>query len=76
MPAWRQFKRRDFIRKLRALGFAGPYSSARHQFMILGEYRQTIPSNPEFSIPQLRMLVRQVETILGRNLDLKEWESL
>lgn len=33
MAGWRPVKRRDFIRKLRALGFAGPYSGTRHQFM-------------------------------------------
>jgi hypothetical protein len=47
MPAWRPLKRRDFIRKLRALGFDGPYSGTRHQFMISGQHRQTIPTNAE-----------------------------
>jgi hypothetical protein len=39
MAAWRPLKRRDFIRKLRALGFDGPYSGTRHQFMVLGQHR-------------------------------------
>ena len=76
MAAWRPLKRRDFIRKLRALGFGGPCSGTRHQFMTLGSHRQTIPSNAEYSVPQLRMLVRQVEAIIERKLNLEDWERL
>ena len=76
MPAWRPVKRRDFIRKLRALGFDGPYSGTRHQFMISGQHRQTIPTNAEYSVPQLRLLLRQVESILARPVALEEWNPL
>ncbi|HEY3931137.1 MAG TPA: type II toxin-antitoxin system HicA family toxin [Verrucomicrobiae bacterium] len=76
MAAWRPLKRREFVRKLRALGFDGPFSGTRHQFMILGQHRQTIPSNSEFSVPQVKMLLRQVESILERKLSLDEWDSL
>lgn len=76
MPVWNPIKRRDFIRKLRCLGFEGPYAGSRHEFMVLGNYRQTIPSNAEYSVPQLRMLVRQVEVILNRNLSAEEWAKL
>ncbi|HEY5345774.1 MAG TPA: type II toxin-antitoxin system HicA family toxin [Verrucomicrobiae bacterium] len=76
MAAWRPLKRREFVRKLRALGFDGPFSGTRHQFMILGQHRQTVPTNSEFSVPQIRMLLRQVESILGRKLTLDEWDIL
>jgi hypothetical protein len=76
MAAWRPLKRRDFIRKLRALGFDGPFSGTRHQFMVWGQHRQTIPANSEFSVPQIRMLLRQVESILGRRISLDQWDSL
>ena len=76
MAAWRPLKRREFIRKLRALGFDGPYSGTRHQFLILRQHRQTIPTNSEYSVPQVRMLLRQVESILGRPIPLDEWNSL
>ncbi len=76
MAGWRPLKRREFIRKLQKLGFQGPYSGTRHQFMVLGQHRQTIPSNSEFSIPQIRMLVRQVDSILGRRIPLDEWNLL
>ena len=76
MAAWRPLKRRYFIRKLRALGFDGPFSGTRHQFMIFGQHRQTIPTNSEYSVPQIRMLIRPVESILERSVSLEERNSL
>jgi len=76
MAAWRPLKRREFIRRLRVLGFDGPFSGTRHQFMVFGQHRQTIPTNSEYSVPQVRMLLRQVESILGRAIGEDEWESL
>ena len=76
MAAWRPLKRRDFVRKLRALGFDGPFSGTRHQFMILGHHRQTVPTNSEYSVPQIRLLLRQVESILDRPIPLEEWNTL
>ena len=73
MAAWRPLKRRDFVRKLRALGFDGPFSGTRHQFMISGQHRQTTPTNSEYSVPQLRPLIRQVGSILARAISLNEW---
>ncbi len=43
MAAWRPLKRREFIRKLRVLGFDGPFSGTRHQFLLWQQHRQTIP---------------------------------
>jgi hypothetical protein len=76
MAAWRPIKRRDFIGKLRALGFDGPFSGTRHQFMTFGGHRQTIPTNSEYSLPQLRLLLRQVGSILGKIITIDEWNSL
>ena len=76
MSQWTPCKRRDFIQRLRKLGFAGPYSGARHQFMILGQHRLAIPSNAEFSVPQLRMMLREVQQIVGRDINSDEWNDL
>lgn len=76
MAGLRPLKRRDFIRKLRALGFDGPYSGTRHQFMRLGSNRQTIPTNTEYSVPQTRMLLRQVEEIVDRKILPEDWAKL
>lgn len=76
MSRWTPCKRNEFIRRLRGLGFEGPYSGTRHQFMIFGEKRLAIPSNPEYSIPQLRFMMREVETIVGREITLEAWSEL
>ncbi len=76
MSKWRQCKRREFLRKLRALGFKGPYRGTKHEFMIFENHRLTIPSNAEYSIPQLKFMLKEVEEILGRKTGLEEWEML
>lgn len=76
MSQWKPCKRRDFINRLRTLGFDGPFSGAKHQFMVYKQHRLTIPSNKEYSIPQLRMMVREVENIIGREISAGEWSGL
>ena len=76
MSPWKPCKRRDFIKKLRKLGFKGPYSGTRHQFVVIGNHRLAIPSNAEYSMPQLRIMIREVEEILNRKINLNEWEKL
>jgi hypothetical protein len=76
MAAWQPLKRREFVRRLRALGFTGPYSGTRHDFLVLGQRRQTVPSNADYSLPQVKMLVRQVEGLLGRKISAEEWAAL
>jgi len=55
---------------LRLLGLDGPFSGTRHQFMT------AIPSTAEYSVPQLRMLIREVEGITGREITAEEWNRL
>lgn len=76
MSRWTPCKRREFIRRLRVLGFDGPFSGARHQFLTYKENRLTIPTNDEYSVPQLRMILRESVIILGRDISLEEWERL
>ncbi|MCA1568001.1 MAG: type II toxin-antitoxin system HicA family toxin [Acidobacteria bacterium] len=76
MSRWNPCKRSDFIRRLRQLGFEGLYSGAKHQFMIYQQHRLTIPSNSEYSVPQLRMMLREVEAITGRQITAEEWDKL
>jgi hypothetical protein len=73
---WTPCRRREFIRRLRQLGFDGPFSGTRHQFMIYEEHRLAIPSNAEYSVAQLRMMIREIEEILGREITLAEWQRL
>lgn len=76
MSRWKPCKRREFVRRLRVLGFDGPYSGARHQFLVVGAHRLAIPSNAEYSVPQLRMMLREAELLLGREIGLEDWEHL
>jgi hypothetical protein len=72
---WTPCKRRDFIRKLRRLGFQGPSSGARHQYMIFRGHRMAIPSNSEYSVGQLCMLLREVEESIARPMSAEEWSN-
>ena len=35
-----------------------------------------IPNNSEYSVPQLKMLIKEVESILEKDISLDEWEKL
>ena len=76
MNQWKPCKQRDFIKRLRKLGFDGPYSGTRHQFLVFENERLTIPSNAEYSVPQLRIMIREVEEILNRKINVNEWNNL
>lgn len=76
MSRWKPCKRREFLRRLRSLGFDGPYAGTRHQFLVYRQHRLAVPSNSEYSVPQLRMMLREAEVILGREIPLSEWDRL
>lgn len=54
--------RRELIRKFKSLGFEGPYSGGRHQFMKKGSLKVRIP-NPhgsnEIHISLVKEIIRQ-----------------
>ena len=76
MSQWSPCKRKDFIRRLRKLGFDGPFAGTRHHFMVYKEHRLAIPSNREYSVPQLRIMLRETESIIGRKITVGEWVVL
>lgn len=76
MSRWNPCKRGVFVRRLRELGFDGLYSGTKHQFMTCGQKRLSVPSNAEFSVSQLRMMLREVESIIGREIPVDEWNNL
>jgi hypothetical protein len=76
MNKWTPCKRIDFIRKLRGLGFEGVFSGGKHQYMVFGKARLTIPTNDEYSVPQLKMMLREVSQIIQRDISLEEWNTL
>lgn len=63
MPKLAPIKRIDLIKKLKEFGFNGPYIGGKHQFMIKGELRLTLP-NPhkqEIGVDLLRRILKQAE---------------
>jgi predicted RNA binding protein YcfA (HicA-like mRNA interferase family) len=72
MPAWKPVKRRELIATLRRLGFSGPYSGGRHEFMQKKDLILTIP-NPhrgDISIGLLKIILRQA------GVSREEWERV
>jgi len=76
MSQWQPCKRRLFIKRLRKIGFDGPYSGTRHHFMVFENHRLSIPSNAEYSVSQLKMMITEVESIIDRSLTSDEWNNL
>ncbi len=70
MSRWTPCKQRDFVLRLRQLGFDGPFSGTRHRFLVYKQHRLAIPSNHEYSVPQLRLMIKEVEGILAMKLRL------
>ena len=72
MPAWGPLRRRGLIAGLRRLGFEGPFSGGKHQFMLRGEVVITIP-NPhagDIGIALLKLVLEQA------GVSRKEWEGV
>lgn len=44
--------------------------------MIYEQYRLAIPSNKEYSIPQLKMMIQEIEMITGERIPQKFWNEL
>ena len=76
MARWNPCKRRDFIRKLKKLGFGQPEPGGRHYYMRYGTYTLTLPSNKEYSVPQLKMLLKEIEMGTQLYIIAEEWQDL
>lgn len=72
MPHVGPISRKDFIRCLRMLGFDGPYSGGKHQFMSKGDIVLHIP-NPHQGEIGTELLIR---ILRQAKIDRKSWEEL
>jgi len=72
MPRIGPISRRELVRYLKLLGFEGPYSGGRHQFMTKGDITLRIPNPHEGDIGR-DLLIR-----ILRQADVRrsEWEGL
>lgn len=63
MPKLQPLSRRTLIKKLKKLGFNGPYSGTRHQYVEYGKKRIFIP-NPhgsDIGVPLIKQIIKQLE---------------
>ncbi|HJR06462.1 MAG TPA: type II toxin-antitoxin system HicA family toxin [Pyrinomonadaceae bacterium] len=72
MPRFGSIARKELIRYLRQLGFDGPYSGGKHQFMNRGNLTLRIP-NPHQSDIGKELLIR---ILRQAGIDKDEWEKL
>jgi len=76
MGKWKPCKRRDFIKKLKKFGFGSPEPGGRHFYMRYGTYTFTLPSNKEYSVHQVRVLINEIEGGIGKTISIETWEKL
>jgi len=58
------------------IGFAPPQPGGSHFYMRYGTYTFTLPSNQEYSVPQVKTLLKEIEQGIKREISLDEWERL
>lgn len=71
MAPWRPLKRRELVARLRDLGFTGPFSGGKHQFMTRRGIVVTIP-NPhrgDIGIDLLRIILKEA------GVSSQEWHA-
>jgi hypothetical protein len=44
--------------------------------MVYQQHRLAIPSTDEYSIPQLQMMIHEIELIVCRKIAVEEWDRL
>jgi hypothetical protein len=44
--------------------------------MRYGTHTLAIPKNAEYSMPQLKVLLKEAEQIMGKKISLREWQDL
>jgi len=72
MPPFGPIRRSDLIRNLRQLGFEGPYSGGKHQYLVKGQIRLVVPNPHQGDISRdlLTRILRQA------GIERDEWERL
>jgi predicted RNA binding protein YcfA (HicA-like mRNA interferase family) len=71
MPSLGPVSRRELVRKLKGLGFEGPFPGGKHQWMRRAKLRVTIPNPHAGALDPglIRRILRQAD------ITLEEWLS-
>ncbi len=71
MPKISPCSRILLVKKLRKLGFEGPFSGGRHSFMKRGAYRQIIPNphSKDISSTLIKEIIKQAD------ISVNDWIS-
>ncbi len=72
MPKLGPIKRKDFVKYLRQVGFSGPFSGGKHEFMTNGSLRLRIPNKHRSDISKNLLL----ELLNQAGIKHDVWESL
>lgn len=72
MPRLSPVSRRELVRKLKALGFEGPYPGGKHQWMRKGSLRITVPNPHAGAIDP--GLIRRILQQAG--ISVEEWNKI
>jgi predicted RNA binding protein YcfA (HicA-like mRNA interferase family) len=72
MPTFGPIKRKELIHYLQQVGFSGPYSGGKHQFMLKGQLRVRIPGPHTGDIGK-NLLLRIIKEA---GIDREQWEKL
>ena len=72
MPSFGIIKRKDLIRALKEAGFDGPHAGGKHEFMVKGNLRLTVPNPHQGEIG--KDLLSRILKQAGISRD--EWEKL
>jgi predicted RNA binding protein YcfA (HicA-like mRNA interferase family) len=72
MPPFGPISRRDLVRCFKRLGFDGPYSGGKHEFMVRGDRTVRIP-NPHRGDIGKELLARILKQA---GISRAEWEQL
>jgi predicted RNA binding protein YcfA (HicA-like mRNA interferase family) len=72
VPAFGPINRKELVRVLKQAGFDGPHAGGKHEFLVKGNLRLTLP-NPHMGEVSKVLLSRILKQA---GISRKEWEKL
>jgi predicted RNA binding protein YcfA (HicA-like mRNA interferase family) len=72
MPAFGPIRRKELIRAMKQAGFEGPHAGGKHEFLVKGNLRLTLPN------PHIREISKELLSRILKQAGIshEEWENL